>query len=149
LIDLHSHILPGIDDGPATIEDSLALARAAAAAGTRTIVATPHVNPRYHNDAAAIAGLTGELNVRLAVEEIALEVLPGAEIAITGVVEIEPSASLRASALGAGDGCSWSHRSRQSQAALRTFCRLFSATAIASCWPTRSGVRPSTATHPC
>ncbi len=101
MIDLHSHILPGIDDGPATIEGSLALARAAAAAGTRTIVATPHVNPRYHNDAATIAGLVAELNVRLAAEEIALEVLPGAEIAITSVVEIDPGELAQ---LGLGGG---------------------------------------------
>jgi protein-tyrosine phosphatase len=39
VIDLHCHILAGIDDGPETMEGSLALARAAAAAGTRTIVA--------------------------------------------------------------------------------------------------------------
>ena len=37
MIDLHCHVLPGIDDGPETIEGSLELARAAAAAGTRTI----------------------------------------------------------------------------------------------------------------
>lgn len=90
MIDLHCHILPGIDDGPATIEGSLALARAAAAAGTRRVVATPHVNPRYRNNAATIAGLAAELNGRLAAEEIALEVLPGAEIAITSVIEIKP-----------------------------------------------------------
>lgn len=101
MIDLHCHILPGIDDGPATIEGSLALARAAAAAGTRTVVATPHVNSRYHNDAVTIAGLTAELNVRLAAEEIALEVLPGAEIAITSVVEI---ASGELAHLGLGGG---------------------------------------------
>jgi len=47
MIDLHTHILPGIDDGPATIEGSLELARAAVAAGTSTLVATPHVNWTY------------------------------------------------------------------------------------------------------
>ncbi len=50
MIDLHCHVLPGIDDGPATIEGSLALARAAAQAGTRTLIATPHVSWRYRND---------------------------------------------------------------------------------------------------
>jgi protein-tyrosine phosphatase len=43
LIDLHAHVLPGLDDGPAEIEGSLELLRAAAADGTRTIVATPHL----------------------------------------------------------------------------------------------------------
>jgi len=41
VIDLHCHVLPGIDDGPETIEGSLALARAAVAAGVRMLVATP------------------------------------------------------------------------------------------------------------
>src|SRR5271165_6849870 len=85
VIDLHCHVLAGIDDGPRTIEGSLALVRAAAEAGTRTLVATPHVSARYRNDAAAIAKLTAELNGRLAAEGIALEVLAGAEIAITAV----------------------------------------------------------------
>jgi protein-tyrosine phosphatase len=80
MIDLHCHVLSGIDDGPATIEGSVALARAAAAAGIETLVATPHVSARYRNDPATIRRLVDELNVRLAEEEVALEVLPGAEI---------------------------------------------------------------------
>jgi protein-tyrosine phosphatase len=44
VIDLHCHVIPGLDDGPAAIADSLALCRAAAEAGTTTLVATPHVN---------------------------------------------------------------------------------------------------------
>jgi protein-tyrosine phosphatase len=43
VIDVHFHCLPGIDDGPKDWEESLALCRASAAEGTRTIVATPHV----------------------------------------------------------------------------------------------------------
>jgi protein-tyrosine phosphatase len=70
VIDLHCHILPGIDDGPTTIEDSLALARAAVAAGIATIVATPHVNGRYPSRADTIAQLVEELNTRLRAEGI-------------------------------------------------------------------------------
>lgn len=44
MIDIHCHILPGIDDGAASLEVSLAMARLAVADGTRTIVATPHVD---------------------------------------------------------------------------------------------------------
>jgi protein-tyrosine phosphatase len=91
MIDLHCHVLPGIDDGPATIEGSVALARAAAAAGIATLVATPHVSARYRNDATTIVPLVDELNVRLAAEGVALEILRGAEISITSVIEIEPS----------------------------------------------------------
>jgi len=43
MVDIHTHILPDLDDGPATPEESLDLARVAWEAGTRTIVATPHV----------------------------------------------------------------------------------------------------------
>ncbi len=101
MIDLHCHVLAGIDDGPDTIEGSLQLARAAAEAGIRTIVATPHVNARYHNDAAAIAALVRELNALLAAEEVGVEVLRGAEIALTRAAEIEPPELSR---LGLGGG---------------------------------------------
>jgi protein-tyrosine phosphatase len=83
MIDLHSHVLPGIDDGPETIEGSVALARAAVAVGIRTLVATPHVSWEYDNDAQAIARLVDEVNTRLGSEGLALDVLPGAEIAMT------------------------------------------------------------------
>ncbi len=91
MIDLHSHVLWGIDDGPDTIEGSVALARAAVAAGTHTLVATPHVSPRYPNDAATIARLVDELRARLAAEEVSLELLAGAEIALTRLADVEPA----------------------------------------------------------
>lgn len=90
MIDLHCHLLPGIDDGPKTIEDSVALARAAAGTGTRTIVATPHVSWRYPNTAEAIAGAVARLNERLPAEGVAVEVLAGAEIAVTQICDIAP-----------------------------------------------------------
>jgi protein-tyrosine phosphatase len=90
VIDLHCHVLSGIDDGPETIEGSVALARAAAAAGIRTLVATPHVSAHYRNDADTIARLVSELNERLRAEHLELEVLPGAEIAITYLPELTP-----------------------------------------------------------
>ncbi len=101
VIDLHCHVLPGIDDGPETMEGSLALARAAVAAGIRTLVATPHVNAGTRNDADTIARLVGEVNGRLADEGVQLDVLPGAEIAITYLAEIEPA---ELSLLGLGGG---------------------------------------------
>jgi protein-tyrosine phosphatase len=101
MIDLHTHVLAGIDDGPATIEGSMALARVAAATGTRTLVATPHVSWGYPNDADTIARLVHELNTRLATEGVAIDVLPGAELAITRVLDIEPGQLAR---LGLGGG---------------------------------------------
>ena len=47
MIDLHSHVLPGIDDGARTLDDSLAILRAAAEDGITRIAATPHVRDDY------------------------------------------------------------------------------------------------------
>jgi protein-tyrosine phosphatase len=101
VIDLHCHVLPGIDDGPATIEDSIALVRVAEAAGTSAIVATSHVSWHYPNDAATIARLVDELNRRLEEEQIAVKIFAGAEIAATRVEEISPE---ELSSLHLGDG---------------------------------------------
>lgn len=90
MIDLHTHVLAGIDDGPKDSEGSLALARAACAAGTETLLATPHVSWRYDNRSERIAALVAELNDRLAAAEIPVEVLPGAEVALTRAAELEP-----------------------------------------------------------
>ncbi len=108
MIDLHCHVLPGIDDGPPTIEGSLALARAAAAGGTRVLVATPHVSWRYRNDAQTIARLVRELNARLAEEGVLstggapLEVRAGAEVALTQIAELAPP-ELGSLTLGGGE----------------------------------------------
>jgi protein-tyrosine phosphatase len=91
VIDLHCHVLWGIDDGPKTIEASLGLARAAAAHGTRTLVATPHVSRPFPNDPATIRRLVEELRERLAEEGPEIELVAGAEIAITRLVDIEPT----------------------------------------------------------
>jgi protein-tyrosine phosphatase len=91
VIDLHCHVLPGIDDGPQTMADSLALARAVSASGVRTLLATPHVSWRYPNRAEAIAQLTEQLRRLLAEEGSALELVAGAEVAMTQLAEIEPS----------------------------------------------------------
>jgi protein-tyrosine phosphatase len=101
MIDLHCHVLAGIDDGPQTIEGSIALARAAAAAGTRTIVATPHVSWSYDNDAATIAQLVQETNEALAEAGVDVTILAGAEVAITRAVELDP-AELAALTLAGG-----------------------------------------------
>jgi protein-tyrosine phosphatase len=101
VIDLHCHVLAGIDDGPATLEESVALARAAASAGTRTLIATPHVSWEYPNDAGTIAGLVTELGRRLTAEGVALEIRPGAEIAMTRVIDT-PAEELARLTLGGG-----------------------------------------------
>jgi protein-tyrosine phosphatase len=50
LIDIHSHVLYGLDDGARTLEDSVAMVRMAAEHGTTDLVATPHANPNFRFD---------------------------------------------------------------------------------------------------
>jgi protein-tyrosine phosphatase len=61
LIDIHSHILPGLDDGAESLEDAVAMVRIAAAAGTTDIVATPHANSKYPFDPQTVKARVAEL----------------------------------------------------------------------------------------
>jgi protein-tyrosine phosphatase len=90
VIDMHSHVLAGIDDGPRSTEGSLELLRAAAAAGITTLMATPHVSSRYRNDTATIAAAAAELESARGEREARVEVRVGAEVAVTRVAELEP-----------------------------------------------------------
>jgi len=101
VIDLHCHVLPGIDDGPETIDGSVALARAAVLAGVSTVVATPHVSWSYPTTAEAIARAVELVNERFLAEEIALDVTAGAEIAMTRVADT-PAQELSSLTLGGG-----------------------------------------------
>jgi protein-tyrosine phosphatase len=99
VIDLHAHVLPGIDDGPPHVEDSLALARAAVADGTTAIVATSHVSDRYPNRPGGIAERLAEVRARLDAAGIAMRLVAGAEIALPQVAQLDDS-DLAALALG-------------------------------------------------
>lgn len=61
VVDIHSHILPEVDDGPKSWDVSVAMCRAAAADGITHIVATPHANDRYHYDREYLQGLVAHL----------------------------------------------------------------------------------------
>ena len=66
MIDLHCHILPGIDDGAQTVTDSLAMAQQAVSEGIHTIVATPHhQNGKYINERTSIIHGVKQLNDEL------------------------------------------------------------------------------------
>ena len=83
-IDLHAHILPGLDDGPETLEESIKMAQMALDQGICKVVATPHVTEGvFDNDKDVILEKTRELQEALKQEEIPLEVIPGAEIHIS------------------------------------------------------------------
>ena len=78
--EIHFHLLPGVDDGPKSMRQSLDLAALAVADGTETIVATPHVHPQHVTDPAEIAGRVAELSARLREDRMPVEVLPGGEL---------------------------------------------------------------------
>jgi protein-tyrosine phosphatase len=78
--EIHFHLLPGIDDGPASMEDTVALAAAAAAEGTRTIVTTPHVHPEFVTDTTRLPGLVQEVRAELAAHRIDIELRCGGEL---------------------------------------------------------------------
>ena len=102
MIDIHSHILPGLDDGPKTEDESLELARAAVATGTRAMVATPHIRSDHPFAHERIEELAARLRERLATEGVELDVLTGGEIALSELDLIDDE-RLRDLALGAGD----------------------------------------------
>jgi protein-tyrosine phosphatase len=88
VVDLHSHILPGLDDGADDIEVSLGMARIAVGEGVRTMAATPHVNFDFTFDPDTVMSRVGELNAALADADLALTVLPGAEISMPSAAEL-------------------------------------------------------------
>jgi protein-tyrosine phosphatase len=81
VIDLHCHILPGLDDGASDIGVSLAMARIAVAQGIETIACTPHILPGvYHNSGSSIRPAVAALQERLAGEAIPLRLVTGADV---------------------------------------------------------------------
>lgn len=81
MIDLHCHILPGLDDGAKDIKESLRMCSMAAEDGIQTIVATPHtMDGVYVNTTKDIKEAVQDLNNLLVKEKIPLEILPGADV---------------------------------------------------------------------
>lgn len=78
--ELHFHALPGLDDGPASIDESLALLRAAAADGTAVVVATPHVRGDFVTEVADLPDRTRELQAAAQAAGIAVELRAGGEL---------------------------------------------------------------------
>ena len=85
MVDVHCHILPGVDDGARDLSESIEMAKKAVEQGIHTVVATPHhLNNRYENPKQIIIERVRELNKTLLDEKIDLNVLPGQETRIYG-----------------------------------------------------------------
>jgi protein-tyrosine phosphatase len=81
VIDLHSHVLPGLDDGPADLAGSVALAAEVAATGVRTLAATPHLRADFPAvDVLAVAQHVADLQARLHSERVPLELVAAGEV---------------------------------------------------------------------
>lgn len=99
MIDLHSHVLFGIDDGPEALEGSLQICRGAAADGIEVLAATPHVRDDHITTAQLMLARLEE--VRAAVGGL-IELVPGGEVALEELRR--PAEELREFALAGNPG---------------------------------------------
>lgn len=83
MLDLHCHILPGVDDGAASLDESLEMARFCAQDGITHVVATPHCHRHCRMLRADILPHVARLNEALSKARIPLSVLPGSEVQCT------------------------------------------------------------------
>ena len=102
MIDLHCHILPGLDDGPVNFDFSVAMARSAAEAGIQVMVATPHIRADYEVDPDTLEPRVRRLNDALEAEDIQLAVLAGGEVSLQKASELDDE-TLRKVCLGRSD----------------------------------------------
>src|SRR3954447_9703987 len=82
MLDLHCHILPGVDDGAADLAEALAMARVCVEDGITHIAATPHCNQSIHLLRDDILPHVAQLNEELVRAHIPMTILPGAEIQV-------------------------------------------------------------------
>jgi protein-tyrosine phosphatase len=87
MIDLHCHLLPGVDDGPGTLAESLELCRIAVADGTTRAVVTPHIHPgRWENSRATVGRACAELQRELDGQGIPLQLGFAGEVRVTDAI---------------------------------------------------------------
>jgi protein-tyrosine phosphatase len=90
-VDIHCHLLPGLDDGPGNMGHALAMAEAAVLAGTAHMVATPHIDHTWRVRPELIGARAQALREALSEEGIPLQVSTGAEIALSRLVDLSAS----------------------------------------------------------
>lgn len=101
MIDLHCHILPAIDDGAADLEDSVAMARQAAADGIEVVCATPHIRHDHDVRIDELADRVADLNAELGRWGVPVRIAPGGEVAETALADLDAGELARV-ALGGG-----------------------------------------------
>ncbi len=101
LIDLHCHILPGLDDGARAVSDAVAMARQAEADGIGAICATPHIRADHDVRVGELPQRRAELADAVRRAGCATEILPGGEVSAPVAANLS-QAELRALTLGGG-----------------------------------------------
>jgi len=99
VIDLHCHLLPGLDDGAVDLSDAVAMGVAGAASGVSRICATPHIRHDHDVRIHELGWRVAQVNHALRAAGCPLEVLPGGEVAET-IVEHLSDEELRTVSLG-------------------------------------------------
>lgn len=99
MIDLHTHILWGLDDGARSLEESLGIARTALSDGTQVVAATPHVRDDFPTSVSEMEARLAELRSALAAAGIDLDVRPGGELALDRLLYLNAE-ELRSFGLG-------------------------------------------------
>ena len=89
MIDLHSHLLPGVDDGAPNLDAALEMARAMAESGVRVVCATPHVRDDYPTSPGSLERALELVRAAVAEAGIPIEVQSGAEIALNRLPRLD------------------------------------------------------------
>ncbi len=89
-VDIHSHVIPGIDDGPPDLEQSIAMLRAAAESGVTTIAATPHLRSDFPDvEVSEIAEHCRTLGEQVRAQGIEIEIVPAGEVSLIWALEAD------------------------------------------------------------
>lgn len=83
MIDLHAHILPGLDDGPPDLAGAVAILQAMAAEGVNTVVASPHADKRYPTTRQQVEEGVATVTAAARAAGLSLRILPGMELSLT------------------------------------------------------------------
>ena len=102
MIDLHSHVLPGLDDGTRSLDEACELAQVLAADGVHTVAATPHVREDYPTQPEAIERGVEALREELSRRGIEVELVTGAEVALDPASTLDHATLVRYSYGGRG-----------------------------------------------
>lgn len=89
MIDLHSHLLPGLDDGARDLDESLAIAHSMAADGVTIVAATPHVREDHPTEPGAMEEALEAVRAVVADEGLALDVRGGGEVALDRLQQLD------------------------------------------------------------